>query len=90
MLILFKPIFFKDLKKIPSDVRLEIKKISTKVFPATNNLRDLKRYDIKPTTGFKNYYRLRLGDYRIGFKIENKSIIFMRVKHRKEIYRYFP
>lgn len=40
--------------------------------------------------GYDSYYRLRVGDYRIGIKTENDVVIFMRVLHRKEIYRYFP
>jgi mRNA interferase RelE/StbE len=37
-----------------------------------------------------NYYRMRLGDYRMGFKIESGSIIILRFMHRKDIYNYFP
>ena len=37
-----------------------------------------------------NAYRLRVGDYRIGFFLEEDTIIFSRVLHRKEIYRFFP
>jgi len=37
-----------------------------------------------------HYYRIRVGDYRIGIKLENDKIIFVRFLHRKEMYRYFP
>lgn len=47
-------------------------------------------YSIKAITGFKNFYRLRLKDYRIGFEAKGMIVIFMRAKHRKDIYRYFP
>jgi mRNA interferase RelE/StbE len=36
------------------------------------------------------YYRIRLGDYRVGLKIENNTVCFVRFLHRKDIYRYFP
>jgi mRNA interferase RelE/StbE len=36
------------------------------------------------------YYRIRLGDYRIGFVFEDGAVIFIRCLHRREIYRYFP
>ncbi|MBE9175487.1 hypothetical protein IQ225_09580 [Synechocystis salina LEGE 06155] len=33
---------------------------------------------------------MRLGGYRIGFYIQNQTIILARVVHRREFYRYFP
>ena len=36
------------------------------------------------------YYRIRLGEYRLGFVFENGAVTFVRCLHRKEIYRYFP
>ncbi|MFN4254058.1 MAG: type II toxin-antitoxin system RelE family toxin [Saprospiraceae bacterium] len=40
--------------------------------------------------GHENYYRIRVGDYRIGLKMDADVLVFMRVLHRKEVYRYFP
>lgn len=37
-----------------------------------------------------SYYRIRTGDYRIGITIEDDLVTFVRVLHRKEIYRFFP
>jgi mRNA interferase RelE/StbE len=36
------------------------------------------------------YYRIRVGDYRVGFVFERGAVTFVRCLHRKEIYRYFP
>jgi mRNA interferase RelE/StbE len=41
-------------------------------------------------TGYKNYFKIRFGNYRVGIKKENDSIIIETVKHRREIYNYFP
>ena len=90
MEIFFKPSFIKDFKKLPKEIKSEIKRICLEVFPLLKNLRELKEFYIKPIKSFKNFYRIKLGDYRIGFKKENNKIIFMRVKHRKAIYKYFP
>jgi mRNA-degrading endonuclease RelE of RelBE toxin-antitoxin system len=38
----------------------------------------------------KNAYRIRIGDYRVGFYLIKDEIIFSRVLNRKEMYRYFP
>jgi mRNA interferase RelE/StbE len=36
------------------------------------------------------FYRVRIGDYRIGLELAGDELIFVRCLHRKEIYRYFP
>jgi mRNA interferase RelE/StbE len=45
----------------------------------------------KKLIGYKNYYRIRIGDYRMGFeRISKTTIRFIIVADRKEIYRRFP
>lgn len=46
---------------------------------------NLKRLDAKG-----KYYRIRVGDYRLGFVFENGTVTFVRCLNRREIYRYFP
>jgi mRNA interferase RelE/StbE len=45
---------------------------------------------LKKITGETHYYRIRLGDYRLGIKVSGNTVIFIRALNRKEIYRYFP
>ncbi|NET48262.1 MAG: type II toxin-antitoxin system RelE/ParE family toxin [Merismopedia sp. SIO2A8] len=42
--------------------------------------------DVKRLTNFTPEYRLRVGDYRILFEIDNSAIIIYRVKHRRNAY----
>jgi len=35
-------------------------------------------------------YRIRLGDYRIGIEVVGDEVIFVRILHRKDIYRLSP
>jgi len=35
-------------------------------------------------------YRIRIGDYRIGFEFKNNTIILIRFLHRSKIYSFFP
>jgi mRNA interferase RelE/StbE len=46
--------------------------------------------NVKKMKGYRNAYRIRLGEYRIGFLFENNTVKLSRVMNRKEIYRYFP
>ena len=44
----------------------------------------------KKLRGERNYFRIRIGDYRLGLKIEGQLVTLVRILNRKEIYRYFP
>ena len=88
--ILFKPSFIKDFNELPAKTKADVRKICMEDFLAAKNLTELKYADLNSIKGFKGYYRIRTGDYRIGFKKEGQFIIFMRVRHRKDIYKFFP
>ena len=50
----------------------------------------LKASGNKSLTGdFKGYYRIRSGDYRIVFTVEENLITIISVLHRKEVYKGF-
>lgn len=84
----FKGIFVKDLKKIKEkQLQGQIRELIEKV-EASANITELE--NMKKLSGSDVYYRIRLGDYRIGLKIENNTVYFVRFLHRKDIYRYFP
>ena len=37
-----------------------------------------------------NYWRIKIGDYRVGLEKDKDKVIFVRILHRKDIYKYFP
>ena len=56
---------------------------------SANSIEDIR--GLKKLVGHKDYYRIRKGDFRIGFKlIANTTIRFIVVANRKDIYRQFP
>ena len=58
-------------------------------FEKAKSITDLP--NVKKLTGYKYYYRLRIGEYRLGFeKISGNTIRFIIVAHRKDIYKTFP
>jgi mRNA interferase RelE/StbE len=71
----------KDLKKLnKQNIKKIIDKIETlKKFPDTSNTKKL--------TNFYPPFRLRVGDYRVLFDIEEDIIKVYRIKHRKESYK---
>ncbi len=46
--------------------------------------------NLKKLVGHKSAFRVRIGDYRVGFFYENRKILFARIIHRKDIYKVFP
>lgn len=47
--------------------------------------------NIKKLQGFKSFYRVRIGDYRLGFELEAAhSVRLIVLAHRKDIYKKFP
>ncbi len=81
--------FIKDLKALKGTPSFA--KIATLAFEFVETLDSPDEIPhFAKLEGFDQYYRIRIGDYRIGVKLEDDTFIFMRVLHRKEIYRYFP
>lgn len=88
MNIEFKSSFAKDLQKIKDrKVKAQVIQVIEQVEHA-EELQDIR--NIKKLHGVDNYYRIKLGDFRVGLIVENEIVIFVRFMHRKDIYRYFP
>ena len=88
MKVVFTSKFSKDLYTIKEkDLVTAIKDTIIALEKATllNEVAGLKKLK-----GYKTAYRIRIGDYRLGFYFENGTAIIARVIHRKEMYRFFP
>ena len=79
MEIEFKPSAVKDLKSINS-------KDSVKIVAKIEDMENGLKGDIKKLTNFTPEYRLRVGNYRVLFEVDNEIITIYAVKHRKEAY----
>ncbi|VXD24016.1 Plasmid stabilization system (fragment) [Planktothrix serta PCC 8927] len=58
------------------------KRILAKIEGMQNNLQG----DVKRLTNFTPEYRLRVGDYRVLFAVEEQNLVIYRVKHRSKAY----
>jgi mRNA interferase RelE/StbE len=45
---------------------------------------------LKKMAGTKTFWRIRVGEYRIGASIEKDAVEFVRCLPRKDLYKYFP
>ncbi|MCI0640733.1 MAG: type II toxin-antitoxin system mRNA interferase toxin, RelE/StbE family [Gemmataceae bacterium] len=84
----FRKSFARDLKKIKgNDIRERVQEVIEQVDEATELLGSR---NLKKMTGTANYYRIRIGDYRIGVVVEGDTVEFVRCLSRRDLYRYFP
>ncbi len=81
--------FYKELSVLPTEVRERIEKIA---FGEEIKQDHLLNGKVQKLEGYKQYYKIRIGHYRIGLWVDSDENIieFRRVLHRKEIYRRFP
>ncbi len=70
----------KDLKATPQQ---DVQRILGKIQKLENGMHG----DIKKLTNFTPEYRLRIGDYRVLFELNDTRIIIHRIKHRKKVYQ---
>lgn len=73
----------KQIDDLPNDVK-------ERVVEKIQNLADEPRPDgVVKLRGSDNEYRIRVGDYRVRYKIDDESQIgqILQCKHRKDVYR---
>ena len=84
----FRRSFTSDLKRVKDKTLIRrVQEVIEKVELATT-LDDIG--NVKRSQGDGVYYRIRVGNYRIGLRIEGSTVTFVRFLHRRDIYRYFP
>ena len=88
MKTLFLKSFGKDIENITLQATKDNLATIIEAVEKVESMSDIA--NLKKLKGFKTAYRIRSGDYRIGVFIENETVEFARVVHRKDIYKVFP
>lgn len=72
----------KEFLKLPESARIKIRK---QILSLENNSKPFGYKKLKET----DYYRLRSGDYRIVYSINDKAKVIkvLSIAHRKDVYR---
>jgi len=84
--IKFSEKFTETLIKLPTRL---ISKVKNKTNWLSANAEVLNHQMLKGDE-FKNIFKLRIGDYRILYDMDqaNKTITFVKIGHRKDIYKF--
>ena len=81
-IVRYHPLVRKDLSTINTTIKTRIKNaIERRLMVGPIKYGDPLRKTLK------GYRKLRVGDYRIVYKIEGKYIYILGIQHRKEIYK---
>jgi len=90
MKLTYSRLALKDIDKIRDRhaVRGLVKALD--LLEAADDLRTMSQ--VKALAGNGSYYRIRIGNYRLGFRQsdDGQGVLIMRMMHRREIYRHFP
>jgi len=81
----YRPVYhheiFHDLAEIPANVKKRIQKaIETRL------LIDPISYGLPLRKSLHGHRKLRVGDYRIIYRIHGKEVIILKIGHRKDVY----
>ena len=84
----FRKSFARDLKKIKDQSLLDRVAQAIERVEAAAQLQDAG--DVKKLGGSGNYFRIRVGGYRIGLAVQDDTVVFMRCLPRRDLYRFCP
>jgi len=84
----FKNSFIRDLKRVKEKLIKDRVKETIELVEKAANLHEVK--NLKKLKDGDRYYRISLGEYRLGLTLEREIVTFVRFLHRKDLYRYFP
>lgn len=81
--VLVDPAAQRELKMLPGDVRQRVANLISSLE------REPRPAGVKKLGGSENSYRLRVGDFRILYRIEDRKLVVLvvRVAHRRDVYR---
>lgn len=87
MKVMVRKSFVKDSQKLSSHDQIKLGELIERIayFKTVFEIPQFKKMH-----GYKNAYRIKFGEYRIGFFRTNDGLELVRILLRKDIYRHFP
>ena len=83
--------FTKEVAKTPTHVQLAVRKVIDKLIIADSlETSDVDYTFMEGQKKDENFFRIRIGQWRIGAELVEPDIILLRVLPRGTIYKHFP
>jgi mRNA interferase RelE/StbE len=85
--VLLKKSADREYRRLPADIRLRVAKaLELLAVDPFSELLDVKKLRTKG-----NYYRIRIGNYRIVYTVQGKDLVVLivRIGHRGDVYQHF-
>lgn len=79
--LFYHPDIREDISRIPANIKIRIKQAIENRLSA-----DPLRYGEPLKRSLQGYRKLRVGDYRVIYKVNKEKIIVFKIGHRKEVY----
>jgi mRNA interferase RelE/StbE len=83
--------FIKDMKAAPKPVQMAVDETIRKLIQASSL--QTSGVDYRKLEGQRkgeSYYRIRIGDWRIGIECTHPNVIVLRLLIRGAVYQHFP
>jgi mRNA interferase RelE/StbE len=91
MEVIIRKQYLKDLRKVPKHIFTSANTALDKLRSAENlNKSGVDFTKMQGQKKDKEYYRIRLGDWRMGIELKTPSVIIITIKQLSEIYKKFP
>ena len=88
MIVKISKTFEKDLGKIKDR---KLKQTVFEIIHLVQQVSDVRGIpNLKKLRGHKEFFRIRLGQYRAGIVITKEEVEFLILDNRKDIYKRFP
>ncbi len=88
MKVTFDQKFYKRLSKIKDKDLLSKVRRAILNAEAAATVHEILHFKKLESSG--EYYRMRIGDYRIGIELIGNTLCFITIAHRNDIYKLFP
>ena len=88
MKVAYRKSFARDLRKIRDEKTLQRICLALEQVKAASSLQEIAH--LSKISGTSGFYRIRIGDYRLGIAVDGDEVEFVRCMNQREIYRHFP
>jgi mRNA interferase RelE/StbE len=88
MRVTFDQKFYKRLSKIKDKELLNRIRKAILNAEAATTVHEILHFKKLESSG--DYYRIWIGDYRIGIELTGDTLCFITIAHRNDIYKLFP